>query len=484
MTDRPTLVWFAQDLRLVDNPALAAAVEAGRPIVPVFVLDDETPGAWRPGAAARWWLHHSLAALSRDLAGLGAPLVLRRGEAATAILDLAAETGAAEVVWNRVYEPAQRLRNERLKADLATAGIRARSFNASLLVEPWELRTTGGAPYQVFSPFWRACRARIEPGPAPPRPRRFAGWTGGARSDALDDWALCPTRPDWAGGLRAAWRPGEAGAGARLAGFLDSALAGYRRGRDRPDQVGTSMLSPHLHWGEIGPRQVWRAIHAHVAAAGGAADADGDGYLRELGWREFSYHLLFHFPDLPALPLRDRFDDFPWRGTKPAIAAWRAGRTGYPIVDAGMRQLWHTGWMHNRVRMIVASFLIKDLLVPWQTGEAWFWDTLVDADLACNAANWQWVAGCGADAAPYFRIFNPVLQGERFDPEGTYVRAWVPELARLPASHIHKPWLAPDAVLDEAGIRLGETYPTPIVDHGEARRRALDAFAQIRDEAG
>jgi deoxyribodipyrimidine photo-lyase len=474
---KPVIVWFRRDLRLADNPALAAAAASGAPVMPVFVLDDETPGAWRAGGASRWWLHHSLAALEKSLAGR-APLVLRRGRAAAVIPALAREIGAGRVVWNRAYEPHAVARDTALKAALQGEGIAAESFNAALLFEPWTVLTGAGTPYKVFTPFWNACRAApAQPAPMP-APKAVRALDRPPPSEALADWRLVPTAPDWAGGFRDTWRPGEAAAGAALAEFLDRAAAGYDGARDRPDLAATSRLSPHLAFGEIGPRQIW---HATRARFDGAGDRGRETFLKELAWREFSYHLLYHWPTLPEAPFRTEFAAFPWRDDAASVAAWRTGRTGYPLVDAGMRQLWRTGWMHNRVRMVAASFLVKHLLAPWQRGAAWFWDTLVDADLASNSASWQWVAGSGADAAPYFRIFNPVAQGERFDPAGDYVRAHVPELARLPAAWIHRPFAAPAPVLAAAGIRLGENYPRPIVDHAAARARALAAYAGLKN---
>lgn len=477
---RPRLLWFRQDLRLSDNAALTAACAGDAPVVPVYVYDETLD--WSPGGASRWWLHHSLIALGADLARRGAPLVLRRGPAEDMIPALVAETGAEAVFWNRCYEPAAIARDTRLKAALTGAGVRVESFNSALLHEPWTLKTGAGGPFKVYTPFWRALRASAQAAPLPPAPRRITAVPAPPPGDALESWRLLPTRPDWAGGLRAAWTPGEAGARARLDAFLDTALRGYGEGRDRPDRSGTSRLSPHLHWGEIGPRQVWAAL-ATFAAAHPQAGADADKFLSEIAWREFAHHLLFHAPELPERNWKASFDGFPWAEDESAINSWQRGQTGYPIVDAGMRELWATGWMHNRVRMIVASFLIKDLMIHWRRGEEWFWDTLVDADLANNAAGWQWVAGSGADASPYFRIFNPVTQGERFDPDGAYVRRWCPELARVPDKHVHAPWTAPDGVLTDAGVRLGKTWPAPIVDHALARQRALDAYKTIASAA-
>ncbi|MBI1239417.1 MAG: deoxyribodipyrimidine photo-lyase [Alphaproteobacteria bacterium] len=481
MSSPPVLVWFRQDLRLADNPALAMAVESGAPVIPVFIRETSGRDPWSPGAASRWWLHESLVALTASLAECGLPLILRSGEVLATLDELIAETGAQAVFWNRCYEPYAIARDKTIKNHLTARGITAKSGNAGLLFEPWRITREGGGSYRVFSAFWRACRAAEAHMRPEPRPTRMRPPENPPASESLTTWNLQPKSPDWAGGLRDTWTPGEAGALARLDRFLERA-ARYAADRDRPDREATSRLSPHLHWGEISPRTIWNRIAA-AAAAGRIPAADEEKFLSELGWREFSHHLLFHVPDLAEQPLRPEFSEFPWTACEADIARWRRGMTGFPIVDAGMRQLWQTGWMHNRVRMIAASFLVKDLLAPWQVGAAWFWDTLVDADLANNAASWQWVAGCGADAAPYFRIFNPILQGERFDPAGDYVRTYCPELARLPASVIHRPWEADSATLREAGVRLGQTYPAPMIDHGKARRRALDAFERIKSSA-
>jgi deoxyribodipyrimidine photo-lyase len=473
----PIILWFRQDLRLTDNPALAEAAAAGRPVIPLYILDDESPGAWRMGGASRWWLHHSLISLDRDLAKLGARLTLRRGDPARLLPEIVAAAGADAIHWNRCYEPWSIARDEALKMALRQSGIAVRSFNAALLYEPWEVKTNGGGPFRVYSPFWRACLAKGEPGPLRPPPRKLLAIS--MAGDRLDDWRLLPRRPDWAGGLRDAWVPGEPAAQRRLAEFLKKSLPAYQGERDRPDRESTSRLSPHLHFGEIGPRQIWHATQRALTARAGV-ESSAAKFLAELGWREFAYHLLYHNRTLPEAPLRTEFERFGWRQDAAALTAWQRGLTGYPIVDAGMRELWATGWMHNRVRMIAASFLAKHLLIPWQRGEAWFWDTLVDADLANNAASWQWVAGCGSDAAPYFRIFNPVLQGQKFDPEGTYVRRWVPELQKLAAQYVHQPWAAPEEDLRQAGVALGRTYPKPIVDHSAARGRALAAFSDLQ----
>ena len=479
MTDRPVLLWLRQDLRLADHPALAAAAATGRPIVPVYVFDDETPKPWAPGGASRWWLGTGLPRLAAALERAGSRLVVRRGNFLDIIAGLAAETGASGVYFSRSFEPwATRLEHD-LEERLEHAGVEVRGFAGTLLVEPEAVANQAGEPFRVYSPFARAVEALPgirSPAPAPKHLKAPGRWPDGMPSEAL---GLLPTTPDWAGGMREAWEPGEDGAHKRLAAFLVGPIDKYEALRDQPGVDGTSRLSPHLHFGEISPATCWHATAA-LAAAGGAAGAGARKFRRELLWREFSHHLLFHFPHLPERPFRPEFTRFPWKPDAAALKAWQRGTTGYPIVDAGMRELWHTGYMHNRVRMIVASFLVKDLLVPWRDGADWFWDTLVDADLGNNAASWQWVAGSGADAAPYFRIFNPVKQGEKFDPEGRYVRAWVPELAKLPAAHIHAPFAAPEAVLASAGVALGTTYPRPIVDHKLARKMALDAFASIK----
>jgi deoxyribodipyrimidine photo-lyase len=467
----PVLVWLRRELRLADNAALAAAIASGRPVVVAFVLDEASGGAWAAGGASRWWLHHSLAALAADLRARGAGLVLRRGRFADVIPALAAEIGAAEVHAGMPTEPWSRAAYRAVKAALP---VPLKVHLTTLAFHPEAIRTQAGTSYGVYTPFARACLARGLP--APPLAAPAAIPSIPVASDDLAGWGLLPTRPDWAGGLRDAWTPGEAGAAARLAGFVADALDRYAAERDRPGVEGTSMLSPHFAFGEVSVAQVWHAAEA-TDAAGRAK------FVNEVLWREFAAHLLWHHPTLPDAPLRPEFARMTWRADAAALAAWQRGMTGVPIVDAGMRQLWHTGWMHNRVRMIVASFLVKHLLLPWQQGEAWFWDTLVDADLAQNAASWQWVAGSGADAAPYFRVFNPVLQGEKFDPDGAYVRRWVPELAAVPDRCLHAPWDAPALVLEAAGVRLGTTYPAPIVGLAEGRERALAAFAALKDAA-
>lgn len=455
----PVIVWFRHDLRVADHPALAAAAASGQPVLPLYIHDDETPGIWRAGGASRWWLHHSLASLSRELGRLGAPLVIRAGAAADVLPALVRETGAQAVYWNRGYEPYAVARDTALKAALKTAGVDVQSFKGTSLFEPWEITTGSGTPYRVFTPFYKACLAKANQIGAPlPAPATLNGFA--ANGCALNDLGLLPAIP-WDTGFAPIWTPGETGAWARLTAFMAGPMDGYKTARDFPAIEATSRLSPHLHFGEISHRAVW---HAAGPLASSAA------FLRELAWREFSIHLLHYNPALPETPLQPKFAAFPWQTNPDHLQAWQRGMTGYPIVDAGMRELWQTGWMHNRVRMIVGSFLVKHLLLPWQAGEAWFWDCLVDADLANNAASWQWIAGCGADAAPYFRVFNPILQGVKFDPEGAYVRRYVPELASMPAKYIHTPW--------ESGIKTN--YPAPVVDHAFGRMRALDAYQSLK----
>ena len=459
-----TLVWFRDDLRISDNPALTAAADSGDDVVACYILDEDTQGIRPLGAASKWWLHHSLAALGETLAGLGIPLVLRRGAAGEVLPRLVAESSAHAVLWNRRYGLAERTTDSTLKASFTDQGIDVTSYQANLLYEPWEVTSGSGQAYKVFTPFWRACLASRTPRRPLPAPTRLRGPVLG--SDDLDAWELLPTSPDWAQGLRDTWTPGEAGAHARLDDFLDGAVHGYRDNRDRPALQGTSRLSPHLRFGEISPFEVWHAAQDHRDSS--TAD-DIRAFGSELGWREFSWQLLYFNPELATVNYRPEFNAFAWESsTRSELEAWQRGRTGYPLIDAGMRQMWEIGWMHNRVRMATASFLIKNLMIDWRVGERWFWDCLVDADAASNAASWQWVAGSGADASPYFRIFNPVLQSKKFDPEGTYLVRFVPELAD--AANVHEPW---------KGSAPG--YPAPVVDLKESRKRALSAYKALSE---
>ncbi|WEK59870.1 MAG: deoxyribodipyrimidine photo-lyase [Candidatus Microbacterium colombiense] len=439
----PSIVWFRDDLRLADNPALRAAIDRGEPIVALFVLDEESPGVRPLGGAARWWLHHSLQSLSERLGERGASLVLRRGAAERVIREIVDDSGAGAVFWNRRYGGAERAVDAALKSSLRTDGVEVASFAASLLHEPWTVTTGSGTHYSVFTPFWRACLELPAPRGPLPEPREIDGAGRTPSSDSLDGWNLLPTRPDWAEGLRETWEPGEPAARRRLHEFLTDDLAHYDRARDEPSAGATSLLSPRLRWGELSPFTVW---HESVEVDGAG------GFLSEVGWREFAWHTAYHFPDLATKNLRRQFDAFPWPRLHPShLAAWQQGSTGVPLVDAGMRELWRTGVMHNRVRMVTASFLIKNLLIDWRRGEEWFWDTLVDADGANNPFNWQWVAGSGADAAPYFRVFNPELQAKKFDPQNLYISQWA-----------------------------GDAPKTPIVDLGETRKAALAAYDVVK----
>jgi deoxyribodipyrimidine photo-lyase len=447
------------------------------------VLDNSGKSGRPLGGAARWWLHKSLTSLHHDFSQHGVELIFRNGDPADIVPALAHEIGAQSVHWNRRYYAWSKPLDAAIKTTLVDAGVRVESHKGSVLTEPWEIKTGSGSYFKVFTPFFRAatptCDAWAAFAHGTPK---LTGATVDVKSDDLADWRLLPTKPDWSGGLAASWTPGEAGANVNLNTFLESALKGYKDNRNLPAIKGTSRLSPHLRFGEISIRRVWSAARAKMAAVPDLA-ADGQTFLSELGWREFSTQLVYHYDDFPDQSWKAEFRAFPWSSDAPALARWQKGQTGYPIVDAGLRELWTTGWMHNRVRMIVASLLVKHLLIDWREGEKWFWDTLVDADIANNAAGWQWVAGSGADASPYFRIFNPMTQGENFDPKGQYVRKWVPEIARLPDSFIHRPFDAPPEILRGVGITLGQTYPRPIIDHAKGRARALDALASLKGKA-
>jgi deoxyribodipyrimidine photo-lyase len=485
----PSIVWLRDDLRVADNPALHAAVERGEPVVVVYVLDEESDGIRPLGGAARWWLHMSLSRLGDSLRGLGSPLVLRRGRAADVIDALVAEVGAGAVLWNRRYGGAEIAVDTAIKKELGDRGLDVRSFQASLLVEPWTVANKQGEPFRVYSPFWKTAQEREEPRRPLPAPQELDAPRTSPRSEDLDGWGLLPTKPDWAAGLREACDPGEAAGLQRLEDFVQHELEDYSADRDVPAAMATSRLSPYLRWGEVSPFQVWHRAQRTRGTKTGGDEVNVTKFLSELGWREFSYHLLYHHPDLATRNFTPRFDAFPWQEpTDATLGAWQRGQTGVPLVDAGMRALWKDGHLHNRVRMVVASFLIKNLLIDWRLGEQWFWDTLVDADSANNAASWQWVAGSGADAAPYFRVFNPVLQGEKFDPTGEYIRSYVPELAHAPRDVVHEPWKAQgDLVASaeddaDAGAAGGlAAYPSPIVDLKESRRRALAAYDEVKD---
>jgi deoxyribodipyrimidine photo-lyase len=477
----PSICWFRNDLRLDDQPAWRGACERGEPVIALVVWDPEAEGAWSPGGASRWWLHRSLQALDASLQSLGGRLVIRIGASEAVLAEVAAATGADTVYANERFEPAVRASDARVQRALSERGVGIVWSNGSLLHDPWSLRTGTGVPYKVYTPFSKAWRARCRLDAPRGAPRQVPWFTGDIGSEPIDALGLQPSIP-WDRGFHDLWTPGEAGAKERLKAFLAGPVSDYAEGRDVPAKPAASRLSPHLHHGEVSPRRVWheaeRAVTAHPAWRQAI-----DKFQAELLWRDFAHHVLANFPHTAERPLQPAFEAFPWANDPVKLKAWQRGRTGYPIVDAGMRELWATGTMHNRVRMVVSSFLVKHLRQHWRNGADWFWDTLLDADLSSNTLGWQWSAGCGADAAPYFRIFNPVLQGEKFDADGTYVRRWVPELARVPAKLIHKPWEAPTAVLEAAGVTLGEHYPRPIVDHAAARDAALAALSSIKASA-
>jgi deoxyribodipyrimidine photo-lyase len=478
MSDNPVIVWFRSDLRMRDHPALTAAVKTGAPVLPLYILDDSAAAEWKAGGASLWWLAKSLEALSADIRHRGGRLILRRGKTVSELGRVMEETGARAVYFTRGYEPSTVALENKLHDAFARSGVALKRFGGHLLKEPEELKTSAGKSYQVFTPFWKAFRQDFTV-PKPLAAPQLNAVSDKIASDEIADWNLLPTKPDWSGGLAETWQPGERGAQSRLKNFISDALSEYATGRDQLAATGTSRLSASLAFGEISPAACWRAA-SDAMGQGTTHDHSIETFFKELAWREFSYSLLFHFPKMPNEPLREEFAYLKWEKSPAHLRAWQRGMTGYPIVDAGMRELWSTGYMHNRARMITASFLTKHLLLPWTLGEAWFWDTLVDADLANNSANWQWVAGCGADAAPYFRIFNPVLQGEKFDRSGDYVKRWVPELSRLSPSDIHAPWTLDKAELKRSGVVIGENYPAPIVDHKAARSRALAAYEHLK----
>ena len=477
----PTIVSMGFHLRTHDNPALEQAVARGEAVIAVFVLDEEDA---RPlGGASRWWLHHSLTKLQECLAALNILLILRRGREQDIIQSLVLETNAGAIFWNRSYEKQGVALGTSIKQWAHDNNLIAKSFNGALLHEPHAFKTKAGGYFKVFTPFWKAYLRTHEPLPIAEKQAASTKPVHLPASDALEDWQLLPKNPDWAEEFAKLWTPGEKGAAKTLTTFLQNNIKNYKHGRDIPSQQNTSTLSAHLRFGEISPRQIW---HKVKAAALNSGANNSDKFLAEIGWREFAHHLLYHNQNLQSENYNAKFDHFSWyQGNDHGalLKAWQRGQTGYPIVDAGMRQLWQTGWMHNRVRMIVGSFLVKHLLIDWRHGEEWFWDTLLDACPANNTASWQWIAGCGADAAPYFRIFNPILQGEKFDKSGEYVRRFVPELEKLPPKIIHKPWTASPEDLNQYGVTLGENYPKPVIDHAFARQRALSAFNSMKQQA-
>jgi deoxyribodipyrimidine photo-lyase len=464
------LVWFRQDLRLADNLALRAALETDLPIFCIFIADETTPAEMQLGGASKWWLHQSLTTLDHDLQQRGNKLLLYRGNPHVILQELITKLNITKIFWNRCYDAHAIARDKKIKATLLKDNIEVQSFNSHLLFEPWTILNQAGQPYKVFTPFWKkGCLSNSQNWPQSfPIPKKIRGISHFPLSDSLISWKLLPTHPNWASQFYNEWQPGEAGAHKRLKHFMDIGILDYKELRDFPAQEKVSRLSPHLHWGEIAPWRIWNELENELHSNRQLVTANVENFQSELGWREFSYYLLYHFPQLPTDNFRSEFNQFPWKKNSHALKAWQQGKTGYPLVDAGMRQLWQTGWMHNRVRMVVASFLVKDLRLHWHEGARWFWDTLVDADLANNSASWQWVAGCGVDAAPYFRIFNPITQSEKFDPSGEYIRRWVPELRELDSKMIHTPWKIPSL-----------NYPEPIVNHDEARIAALQAYKNL-----
>lgn len=472
MQQGPTIVWFRNDLRVSDHAPLQAAIERGQPIIPVYILDEFTPGLIALGGASRWWLHHSLQALDRALQALGSQLVLRAGPSVDVLQELCKKTKAGAVYFHKSVLPGQSELENCVKHELEGGGVDCFGFQGELLFEPESILSGSKTPYKVFTPFWRACCAANPPGKVLAKPSKLKSPPSFPKSEVLEDWDLLPSKPNWAAGFDKLWHPGEDGGKKALKTFLKGGVGSYHANRDYPALSGTSQLSAHLHFGEVSVRACW----------GVALGLPGsEAFVRQLGWREFCHYLLFHWPNLVDAPFRPEFAYFPWQENKAYIEAWQQGKTGYPIIDAGMRQLWQTGWMHNRVRMIVGSFLVKNLRQHWHVGRDWFWDALVDADLANNSAGWQWIAGCGADAAPYFRIFNPVTQSEKFDKQGNYIRAFVPELSDLPTKYLHDPSNAPDEILQQAGVVLGQTYPKAIVDLKTSRQQALEAYQKIKD---
>jgi deoxyribodipyrimidine photo-lyase len=476
------LLWFRRDLRLTDNPALHAALRECDEIVPIYIHAPQEQRPWSPGGASRWWLHRSLRKLGQQLQERGSRLLILEGASLDTLQSLINHHAITHLYWNRLYDPALIECDKRIKRRMKEHGVECHSFNATLLCEPWDISNRSGSPFRVFTPFWRSCLQRLDTLERPQAaPDKLPAVTSKIHGLQAEDLKLLPEAA-WDAGLAKAWEPGETGALEQLHRFLQQRIEDYESMRDLPGIQGTSRLSPHLHFGEIGPRQILHALRSTLAGAP-STGAGAESFLRQLGWREFAHHLLYHFPHTDQAPLNPKFKAFPWAWAAQlpeALRAWQQGHTGIPIVDAGMRELWHSGWMHNRVRMIVASLLTKNLGVHWLEGARWFWDTLVDADLPNNTLGWQWTAGCGADAAPFFRIFNPVRQGVRFDPDGDYVRHWLPELAKLPNANLHAPWEADAQTLEAAGVVLGENYPLPIVDLKASRERALTYWNTIK----
>jgi deoxyribodipyrimidine photo-lyase len=471
MTDKVAICWFRQDLRVSDNPALVAAAKHQN-VLPIYILDNENAGDYAYGGASHWWLHHSLAALQKSLGG---QLSVYQGNPQAILQALISRLDVEAVYWNRCYEPWQIDRDTQLKGQLKSQGLKVDTFNGSLLWEPWQVSKKDGTYYKVFTPFYRKGCLQAEPPREPLAKPENVSYVVDADQQSIEQLNLLPKIP-WDAGFSDHWHIGEEGAYERFQTFIKEGLSSYKEGRNIPSEPFVSRLSPHLRWGEISPNQLWHLVRNI------GDDSNIDHFCSELGWREFSYSQLFHNPDLPRKNLQAKFDGFPWAENDDYLRAWQRGQTGVPMVDAGMRELWQTGYMHNRVRMIVGSYLVKNLRLHWHHGERWFWDTLVDADLANNSASWQWIAGCGADAAPYFRIFNPVTQGQKFDPQGHYIRQYIPEIAGLPNKYLFSPWEAPAEVLQAAGVKLDSTYPSPIVNLKQSREAALEAFKSLKPQ--
>ncbi len=481
-TNDTNIVWFRDDLRVSDHPALAHAAESGNPILPIYILDEESENLRTFGAAQKWFLYHALAGLNSKLSKLGSPLQLFVGNSEAVLKKVVANNDISGIYWNRRCGKGELDIDTKLKSEFSSMDFDLKSFQGNLIHEPTKTRTGQGGPYRVYTPFWRTLEGQGEPRAPIPTPEKLVAPKALKLDGVVDikDLNLLPTKPDWSKGWETLWEPNEDGAQKRLTTFLDDEISGYKEGRDFPGRKNVSRLSPHLRFGTVSPFQIWHQVK-HKEAAHQIGNADSEKFLKEVAWREFSYHLLFHFPDIGWKNFQTRFDGFPWRtDAEEHLRIWQKGMTGFPIVDAGMRELWQTGYMHNRIRMVVGSFLVKHLLIDWREGEKWFWETLLDGDPANNTASWQWIAGCGADAAPYFRVFNPILQGKKFDADGSYVRRFVPELAKVPDNFLHNPWGAPKEMLKQWGVTLGKTYPYPIVDHSVARDRALAAFAELK----
>ncbi len=483
MSDNVVIVWFREDLRLEDNPAFFTACQKAKHIIPVYIFDDQNSGRWPLGAASRWWLERSLTSLAQQLKRHGNELLFFKGDALEVLSKIAARSNAAAVYWNRLYGPAQIERDKKVKSTLRQSGIDAVSLKGNVLIEPWKVLNKSDQPYKVFTPYWNRVKQLLVNQPPsiyplldaiPSAPKKLPD------SMTIKSLKLYTGDVDWARDFPDYWQPGVGGAKNLKNTFIDAAIDNYSNQRDLPDVDGTSRLSPHLHFGELSVNQLWFDIWQSLQSESQATQQQLWSYLRQLVWRDFSQYLLFHFKQIDEQPFRPEFTEFPWQHDQQSLQLWQQGKTGYPLVDAGMRQLWRAGWMHNRVRMVCASFLTKHLLIHWHHGANWFWDTLVDADLANNSCGWQWVAGCGADAAPYFRIFNPITQSKKFDAKGNYIRRWVPELAGLDTKYIHEPWLATEAKGKQTGLELNQNYPHIIIEHSFARQRALQAYAQMR----